>query len=125
MLTILPNDARSYVGMSYANPHAPTSENGVTYTYDNNGNLTYDGTHTYTWDYQNRLTAVGTGSGTTAYAYDHMGNRVKKVEGGIATLYPNRFYNVTTESTPTATKHIFAGENRGAMVIRPHRSGPP
>ena len=30
----------SYAGMGYANPHAPTSINGVTHTYDNNGNLT-------------------------------------------------------------------------------------
>jgi len=27
----------------------------VNYTYDNNGNLTTDGTQTHTWDYQNRL----------------------------------------------------------------------
>lgn len=80
--------AYTYAETNYANPHAPTSVNGVTYTYDNNGNLSYDGTYTYTWDYQNRLTAVGTGSGTTTYAYDHMGNRVKKVEGGVTTLYP-------------------------------------
>jgi YD repeat-containing protein len=93
----------TYAETGYANPDVVTSIGSSTYAYDNNGNLTSDGTYTYTWDYQNRLTAVGTASGTTTYAYDHMGNRVKKVEGGVTTLYPNKFYNVTTESTPAAT----------------------
>ena len=80
MRAILQRDvgSYSYAGMKYANPHAPTTVAGATYSYDNNGNLTSDGTYTYTWDYRNRLTAVGNGSGTTTYAYDHEGNRVTK-----------------------------------------------
>jgi YD repeat-containing protein len=105
----------SYARMGYANPHAVTGIGytggaTTTYVYDSNGNLTSDGTYTYAWDYQNRLTKVGNVSGTITYAYDHMGNRVKKVEGEVTTLYPNKLYNVTTESTPTATKHIYANE---------------
>ena len=118
MCVIVPRDVSSYsyAGTGYANPHAVTGIGytggaTTTYVYDSNGNLTSDGTYTYIWDYQNRLTEVGNVSGTTTYAYDHMGNRVKKVEGGITTLYPNKLYNVTTESTPTATKHIFADES--------------
>jgi YD repeat-containing protein len=93
----------------YANPHAPTSVNRVTYTYDNNGNLTFDGTYTYTWDYQNRLTAVGNGSATSTYAYDHVGNRVKVTTASSTTVFPNRFYNTTTSGTAATVKSVFAG----------------
>jgi len=35
--------------------------NGVSYTWDNNGNLTSDGTNTYTYDYANRLVSLTNG----------------------------------------------------------------
>jgi len=38
---------------------------GVTYTWDNNGNLLDDGVNTYTYDHANRLTGV-TGTGLAA-----------------------------------------------------------
>jgi len=37
------------------------SVNGVSYTWDNNGNLTSDGTNTYTYDYANRLVSLTNG----------------------------------------------------------------
>lgn len=105
----------TYAETDYANPHAPTSVNGVTHTYDNNGNLTFDGTYTYTWDYQNRLASAGNGTATSTYKYDHMGNRVSVTEGGVTTVYPNRLYNTAT-STSAVTKSIYAGSELVATV---------
>ncbi len=99
----------TYAETNYANPHAATSIGGITYAYDNNGNLTGDGTWTYNWNYKNRL-ATSTATTTTTYAYDHTGQRVKKIVAGTSTYYPNRFYNITGATT---TKHIFAN---GEMI---------
>jgi len=56
------------------------TENGVTYTYDLNGNLESktdaNGATTYGYDYDNRLVKVVSPSGTTAYEYDADGTRV-------------------------------------------------
>jgi RHS repeat-associated protein len=52
-------------------------------TYDNNGNLTSDGTNTYVWDRANRLLSMGGAS----YAYDAMSNRVKQTVGANVTQY--------------------------------------
>lgn len=56
------------------------TENGITYTYDLNGNLASktdaSGTTTYSYDYENRLVKVTTTSGTVTYQYDSDGNRV-------------------------------------------------
>jgi RHS repeat-associated protein len=53
------------------------------FTYDNNGNLTSDGTNTYTWDRANRLLSMDTSS----YAYDGVGNRVQQTVGVNVTQY--------------------------------------
>ena len=54
--------------------------------YDNNGNLTNDGTNTYTYDYENRLISVS-GGVTATYSYDPLGRRIQKVTGGSTTNY--------------------------------------
>lgn len=43
------------------------------FTYDNNGNLTADGTNTFTYDVENRLVSRVTSSGTTTLRYDPLG----------------------------------------------------
>ncbi len=52
------------------------SVGGTSYSYDNNGNLTGDGTYTYTYDCENRLTSAT--SPSVSYKYDFAGRRVKK-----------------------------------------------
>src|SRR3989344_4583685 len=66
----------TYAGTGWANPHAPTTVNGVTYGYDAAGNLTSAGTAAYTWNYRNRLTDTNINSTTTHYQYDHLDQRV-------------------------------------------------
>jgi len=61
------------------------SVNGVTFTWDNNGNLTSDGVNTYTYDHANRLTGV-TGTGLSAnYEYNGLGDRLRQVVEGQTT----------------------------------------
>src|SRR5450631_314410 len=94
-------------GMSDANPHAPTTINGVTYTYDNNGNVTAAGSQKYTWDYRNRIATVGNGTATSTYGYDYLNQRVRKVFQGATTTYPNKY---VSKSAATTTDYIYMGD---------------
>jgi len=63
----------------------------VTFTFDNNGNMTTKtepaGTTTFTWDFANRLKQL-TGPGTSAqYVYNGAGTRLSRTLGGATTRY--------------------------------------
>ncbi len=88
---------------NYANPHAATTVNGTTHTYDQNGNLTAVGSATHTWTYNNYL-SVSHEAATTTYAYDHQGQRVQKTTGSLNTIYPSNLYEVNGTNTE---KHIY------------------
>jgi YD repeat-containing protein len=94
------------LGMAAFIPATTTSGTAGTTTlsYDNNGNLTAEGSTTYSWDYRNQLTQSGNGSATSTYAYDQDGNRVKLTEGSATTYFPNTLYSTGA----TTTKNIFA-----------------
>ncbi len=60
----------------------------VSPTYDQNGNLTYDGAFTYGYDAESRLVSVGQGGTAVAsYAYDAQGRRKSKTVGSTTTLF--------------------------------------
>jgi RHS repeat-associated protein len=89
-----------------------TSNPGTTATtslsYDDNGNVTEVGTTTfYAYDFDNRLTQSsiwnGTATTTTTYAYDPFGNRISQTASTTTTLYPSRYYSLTTTTTGTST----------------------
>ena len=62
--------------------------NPRTFSYDDNGNITGDGTLTFIYDQQNQLKEVKEGANTIAtYTYNGLGQRVKKVAGGVTTVY--------------------------------------
>jgi len=70
-----------------------TAVGGASPTYDNNGNLTFDGTVTYCYDVEGRLTraiTAGTCASPTttlgAYAFDAQGRRKSKTAGGATTI---------------------------------------
>jgi RHS repeat-associated protein len=120
-----------------------TSSAGTTYTttysYDPNGDLTQSSitdtkggatTTTYAYDYLNRLTGERTtgDSATTTYAYDAFGNRVSQVVNGVTTLYPSKFYSITSTTTgattkATSTEYIFSGDTLLATVDQPMVNG--
>ena len=97
----------TYSGAGFLNPHAVSQIAAQSMSYDNNGNLTNDGTWTHSWTYDNRLASSTNGSVNIAYGYDHSGSRVKLDNGSSLFIYPNKYYNIDTDSG-TATKHIFS-----------------
>jgi RHS repeat-associated protein len=86
------NDAYAWTGQANVNrPYVPNglnqyaSVNGVSQSYDPNGNLTSDGTNTYVYDVENRLVTrdtAGTANDATLY-YDPLG-RLYYVNGGTS-----------------------------------------
>ncbi len=67
-----------------------TNSPGVTYTYDNDGNLvtakTSSVTTTYTYDYENRLTSVDqNGTVIATYTYNALGQRIAIDDSGTKT----------------------------------------
>lgn len=50
-----------------------TAAGPASFTYDDNGNLTGDGTNTYSYDVENRMTGVVNANGTNTLTYDPMG----------------------------------------------------
>jgi RHS repeat-associated protein len=79
------------IDYTYNNADELLMENGVTYTYDLNGNLATKvgatGTTTYVYDYDNRLTSVTAPAGTVTYKYDVDGNRVETSTGSGTVQY--------------------------------------
>jgi RHS repeat-associated protein len=78
------------VDYSYDERDRLLAENSVSYTWDDNGNLTSKSSEaTYFWDYENRLIRVEKVDGTiVAHTYDADGNRVRTettMPGGSAT----------------------------------------
>ncbi len=62
--------------------------NGTAHSYDNNGNLTGDGTNTYSWDARNHLSTISQGRTTVgSFVYDGFGRRMKKTIGGTVTQF--------------------------------------
>jgi hypothetical protein len=100
-------------GSLYSNPHAVSDIASTTLSYDNNGNLTHNGTDAYLWSYNNYLTEAG-GTASSTYGYDYTGQRIStKVGNNASTTIANRYYSTTGATT---TLHIFAGDTLIATV---------
>lgn len=59
-----------------------TSLDGVTRSYDNEGNLTSDGTSTYSWNARGQLAGTTGAVGAAAIKYDPLGRRIGTTVGG-------------------------------------------
>jgi hypothetical protein len=75
-------------------PHAPAYVSGSLRTYDDNGNLEVGGGRAPVWNADNLIDEVG----STQFAYDGLGERVKKTDGSTTSLYP--FGEVTGGPNP-------------------------
>ena len=108
--------------------HAPSSATisgeEHPYDYDSNGNMILGpdfsdplnvATRSYTYDANNMPVSIDhTAYGSTNYVYDGNGVRAKKVVNGTSsTFYVSEYYEIKDS---VATKHIFAGDTRIAMV---------
>jgi RHS repeat-associated protein len=60
---------------------------GQAYTWDDDGNLLNDGVRSFAYDAANRLTSVTSGTLTTTFEYDGLGNRVAQTVDGVETSY--------------------------------------
>lgn len=64
-----------------------TSVGGTNFTYDADGNLTFDGVNTYEWDQQSRLVRVTGPSGVTEYEYDEFKKRNAMIVNGTKSVF--------------------------------------
>ena len=84
------NGNRNTTGYTTGAGNEITTSTGVTYTYDNAGNIitatTGSGTTTYTYDFMNRLTNVEiNGTMAATYTYDALGRRIGVEDSGTQT----------------------------------------
>jgi RHS repeat-associated protein len=89
-------------GAVYNDHNQLTSWNGAPYTYDNNGNLTSDGTRIFSWNARNRLTSMS-GAASAQFSYDAWGRRVRKSINGVATQFRYDGDNTLQELNDDAT----------------------
>src|SRR5437763_17024106 len=113
---------RTAVGGSYARTNVPsaaptaaynfnnqlTSWNGATLTYDNNGNLTGDGTNTYMWNARNQLVTIS-GSVSANFQYDAFGRRVSKTINGTTQFLYDGVNPVQEISGTSASANLLTG----------------
>jgi YD repeat-containing protein len=88
---------------------------GQAYTWDNNGNLLYDGVFTYTYDAANRLIEVTTGLTTTTIVYNGLGDRVNQVAAGVTTTYTLDLVAGLTQVLADGTNTYLYGQGRIAQ----------
>jgi len=120
-------------------PNAASSIGGVSYSYDENGNLTFredTATGSYRqmyWDEENRLAMISDDGYVSNYTYDASGERVIKSHGGSQGVYINgnpigvinhTDANYTVYVSPyftmdasKFTKHYYAGSIRVTSKI--------
>ncbi|PKO16677.1 MAG: hypothetical protein CVU39_07585 [Chloroflexi bacterium HGW-Chloroflexi-10] len=92
-----------------------TSVDGVSYTWDNNGNLMNDGTSAYTYDYNNKLVGLTQGTNTYGYAYTGMGDRIQQIVNGVTTDYVLDINSGLTQVLQDGTNTYLYGINRVAQ----------
>jgi RHS repeat-associated protein len=78
------NLSQPITSASYDGANELTNLDGVTISYDADGNLVNDGIHSYSWDARNQLTSIDSG-GSAAFTYDPFGRRSSKTTSGLGT----------------------------------------
>jgi RHS repeat-associated protein len=64
-----------------------TNAGGVSFTWDDNGNLLNDGAKSYSYDFANRLTAINGQGSSFSFGYDGLDNRFRQTINGQTTTY--------------------------------------
>jgi RHS repeat-associated protein len=103
---------------SPAGPHAVTStQSGLNFEYDDNGNLVRDNDKRLEWDIKDRLQRTVSDTLTTAYTYDYSDRRItKQIQRGdnaTETFYINKYFEVRDG---TAVNYVFLGSRRVAHL---------
>ena len=86
--------------------------------FDDDGNLTDDGTKQFVWDGENRLIEVKNAGGTIAtYAYDYQSRRITKTVGSTITNFVYNGWNQIAEFSGTALSksYVWGMDLSGSM----------
>jgi RHS repeat-associated protein len=105
-----------------------TGVDAAQYSYDNNGNITSDGTRTFTYNQSNQLVRVNLGSTVLAeYGYDGSNRRVSKTVNSVTTLYLyDNQGNLIAETAEDGTPErdiIYQNGERIAMQLYGDKAG--
>ncbi len=95
--------------LTYNDANELTGREGTSLSYDEDGNLTNDGTSAYTYNDRNQLTELTQGSNTWSFAYDPFGRRTTKTKNTVATDYLYDEGNVATETSEGKTASLLNG----------------
>lgn len=110
------------------NMNAYTAVSGgqnMTPQYDDNGNMTSDGTHTYQYNYNNRLISVDNGQ-TATYKYDALNRRIQKTVVSIVSTTNYYYSSNQAIEERNATNEVLATYIFGISVddvLQMQRSG--
>lgn len=96
--------------------NAYTTVDGTSYVYDENGNLTDDGTNLYYYNYRNLLVRVVNKADATevaSYGYDALGRRIYKTVDGVMTRYIFEGIHIIAEVAPdnSISKEFIYGDS--------------
>ena len=109
---------------THNNMNELVSMDGAPLTYDDNGNLTDDGTKTYEYDYENRLVRVTRTSDSAIlgeYNYDALGRRVEKQASGATTTYYYDENRVIEEQVGSVTEATYVyGDDIDEVLTMEH-----
>ncbi|MBN1453160.1 MAG: RHS repeat-associated core domain-containing protein, partial [Anaerolineales bacterium] len=109
------NGLPSTVNYAYDIANRLIDVDGVTYTWDDNGNLLNDGVNSYTYDYANRLVAMSNQQSTFSYAYNGLGDRLQETANGVTTTFTMDLNTGLTQALSDGTYTYLYGAGRIAQ----------
>jgi RHS repeat-associated protein len=112
ILGLVTND--TYV---YDDANRLTSLNGLSYTWDNNGNLLNDSVNTYTYDSANRLKSMSNQSSVSSFGYNGLGDRLQQTVNGNPTTFTMDLNAGLTQALSDGTNTYIYGNGRIAQAV--------
>jgi YD repeat-containing protein len=91
------------VAYTYDNANRMTGVDGVSYAWDNNGNLLSDGASTYTYDAANRLVSIVNQQSSIENRYNGLGDRLQETVNNVTTTF-------TMDLNMSLTQALIAGD---------------
>ncbi len=106
----------STVNYQYDIAHRATNVNGITYTFDNNGNLLSDGVNQYQYDSANRLKTMTSGSVAASYSYNGLGDRLQQTVNETTNTFTMDLNTGLTQALSDGTNTYIYGVDRIAQI---------